>query len=213
MIIGDGLVATAMKRIDSDDVIIFASGVSNSREKKIGEFLREEKLLMNVLCDKLIIYLSSVHQENSPYGIHKRRMEEIIRTTKNYLILRVSQLLGYGGNPNTLVNFIKNRIVNGELIPVYRGVKRSIIDVDDVVNIVNYLSGQIGIFDLGHIEYIFVDDIVFMIGERLGIKPIIKYIEGVKDVQYFNHPLIDFVLDGLKIERKGYTKKIINKYF
>ena len=92
MIIGDGLVATAMKRIDSDDVIIFASGVSNSREKKIGEFLREEKLLMNVLCDKLIIYLYSVHQENSPYGIHKRRMEEIIRTTKNYLILRVSQL-------------------------------------------------------------------------------------------------------------------------
>lgn len=47
MIIGTGLIANSLKEIDSEDVIFFASGVSNSLETRQSEFEREYNLLKN----------------------------------------------------------------------------------------------------------------------------------------------------------------------
>lgn len=47
MIVGNGLVASAFLPYFAEDpeIMIFASGVSNSRETRKEEFVREEKLL------------------------------------------------------------------------------------------------------------------------------------------------------------------------
>ena len=60
MIVGDGLIANKLKFIDSEDIIIFASGVSNSNENNESEFERERELLSTFIgYDKKLIYFSS----------------------------------------------------------------------------------------------------------------------------------------------------------
>ena len=57
MIVGNGLIASSFIKHDNDDVIIFASGVSNSLETNQDKFDREIDLLksyMNIRDKKLI---------------------------------------------------------------------------------------------------------------------------------------------------------------
>ena len=46
MIIGNGLIASIFSDIDSDELLIFASGVSNSTCASDNEYLRERNLLI-----------------------------------------------------------------------------------------------------------------------------------------------------------------------
>jgi len=62
MIIGSGILANAVKLYDKEDVVFFASGVSNSLEKAPAEFEREISLLKSVISqnpDKKLIYFST----------------------------------------------------------------------------------------------------------------------------------------------------------
>ena len=102
MIVGDGLIARAFKdsKLNYDDYIIFASGVSNSNETNINEFIREKKLLINILNqypEKKIIYFNSVLSEtkSNDYYIHKCRMVDIIKISNNI----INKIL-FGGNIN-----------------------------------------------------------------------------------------------------------------
>lgn len=46
MIVGNGLIAKEfLEYSNSKNILIFASGVSNSKEERVDEFLREENLL------------------------------------------------------------------------------------------------------------------------------------------------------------------------
>ena len=47
MIVGNGLIANLFKNEDRENVVFFASGVSNSLETEKSAFLREENLLRN----------------------------------------------------------------------------------------------------------------------------------------------------------------------
>ena len=63
MIIGNGLLAQAFSEYNNnDEILIFASGVSNSLEEKESEFDREAKLLKSVITnypDKTMVYFST----------------------------------------------------------------------------------------------------------------------------------------------------------
>jgi hypothetical protein len=48
MIIGNGMIANNLSKIDNDNVLFFASGVSNSLCNDENEFEREIKLLKGV---------------------------------------------------------------------------------------------------------------------------------------------------------------------
>ena len=86
MIIGNGILANAIRFYDREDVIFFASGVSNSLEKNPAEFEREISLLKSVMNqhpDKKLIYFStcSIYDASktaSPYVMHKLTIEKII---------------------------------------------------------------------------------------------------------------------------------------
>ena len=51
MIIGNGLIASLFNEYDKENVVFFASGVSNSSETRREEFLREENLIQKILSE------------------------------------------------------------------------------------------------------------------------------------------------------------------
>ena len=121
MIVGRGDIASILN--DREGVIFFASGVSNSSETKKSEFKRELDLLSKQDKTKCIFYFSSIAIDNkekfevSKYLQHKKRMEDYIKINfQNYNIIRIGNIT-WGSNPNTFLNYLKNKIKNDE--PVY----------------------------------------------------------------------------------------------
>lgn len=147
MIIGNGLIASAFIPyfVEDPDVIVFASGVSNSKELRKEEFLREREMLIEALRrGKLILYFSTCSINDpelaeSAYVLHKIDMENLVRTSKHFAIFRISQVVGKTPNPNTLTNYLYRQIVAGSKFHVWLHAKRNLIDADDMVSIVTHL--------------------------------------------------------------------------
>lgn len=144
MIIGNGLIANLFKDTDREDVVFFASGVSNSLEIRAEEFLREENLIRKTIGEnpeKIFIYFStcSIYDSSktgSDYVLHKLKIEQIIKNAcKKFMILRVSNAVGKGGNPNLLLNYFVRSAKNNDTIDVHTKATRNLIDAEDVRNI------------------------------------------------------------------------------
>lgn len=141
MIIGSGLIANSLKNIDSKDCLFFASGVSNSLETRSSEFEREFTLLKNALennRNSKLIYFSTLSindqsKQDSHYVLHKKEIENYIQeNSDNYLILRIGNIVGKGGNPNTLFNYLKTQISNNNKFALHTKARRLLIDIDDI---------------------------------------------------------------------------------
>lgn len=118
MIIGNGDIASIIK--DKKGLLFFASGVSNSKEKKESQYQREKDLLLSQDRAKHLVYFGSlcIFYSNSRYAKHKRQMEELVK--KNfpyYTILRMGNIT-WGKNPHTLINYLKNRTQKGKQLKV-----------------------------------------------------------------------------------------------
>lgn len=144
MIIGTGLIAKAFGQHDKEEVIFFASGVSNSLETDQRQFDREKCLILNTINShptKLFIYFStcSIYDPSkyeSAYVLHKLHMEQLIKNECNsFLILRISNAVGNGGNPNLLMNYLAKTIKLKESVTIYKKAKRNLIDVKDIQSI------------------------------------------------------------------------------
>jgi len=140
-IIGNGQLAHIFKNLVIDDVVIFASGVSNSNCTDIQEFNKEEKLLRDALHkykEKKFVYFSSSALSakkyfQNDYYKHKKRMEEIIKEeSDNYYIFRIPQLFGELKRHNTLINFLYYAILEDREFNIYSEAYRYVIDIDDV---------------------------------------------------------------------------------
>ncbi len=153
MICGNGLIAQAFASTFDGKYgySIFASGVSNSREVNVSSFLREKKALTNFIerghCP---IYFStcSIYDPillKSPYVQHKLEMEAICSYAESFLIFRLPQVVGKTDNPNTITNFLFNKIRVGSNFELWKNASRVLIDVDDVVSIVNYMIKSMSI--------------------------------------------------------------------
>ncbi len=159
MVIGDGLLGSAFAEVFSkeSDVIIFASGVSNSQECNNMAFMREKNLLEKSLQnnDKKIAYFSScsiydTSLEHTPYVRHKCEMEALVQQAKRFSIFRLPQVVGKTFNLKNLTSFIYKKIITGESFEVWRYAKRNIIDVMDVVAIVKYILNEQGLANQTH---------------------------------------------------------------
>lgn len=118
MIVGRGDIASILN--DREGVIFFTSGVSNSLEKRESEYKREHKLLSEQDKTQCIFYISSITIDNkekfeiSRYLQHKKQMEDYIKSNfKNYNIIRIGNI-SWGNNPNTFLNYIKDKVKNNE---------------------------------------------------------------------------------------------------
>jgi len=144
VIVGNGLIAGAFKREFASDpaATLFASGVSNSAERRAAEFAREEALLRATLRrdPAPIVYFSTcsvldVERAVTPYVRHKLQMEALARTASSHVILRLPQVVGRTDNPHTLTNFLRSQIVSGVRFEVWENAWRNLIDVDDAAAI------------------------------------------------------------------------------
>lgn len=225
MVVGCGLMASAF--IDDyendNNFIIFGAGVSNSLETDVNEFKREENLLIKTLFenkDKHIVYFSTFTDssiEKRKYADHKLNMEMLIKNYGiYYTILKLPQVIGYGGNKNALVNFIVNRLKNNEEISVYENTYKSLIDVEDVKAIVDIILKQWkdknSCVEIPFVEKLQAYEIVNLIAKQLNIEPKIKFVDS--NINDFPELSLEtkILLGLLKITPKGYTQRAIKKY-
>lgn len=171
MVVGNGFIASAFSRFkDSDDVVIFASGVSNSRETIPDAFLREETLLRPFLSqERLLVYFSTTSVfdkslQGSKYVEHKLKMEELVRSSVGgHIIFRLPIMVGYSPNPNTLINFLIDKVVNCKPFVAHSKACRYLMSISDIEQFVPafihkanfrnkthniYTSGQVNVLDI-----------------------------------------------------------------
>ena len=154
MIVGNGQLARIFKN-DAElpnDVVIFASGVSNSNCTDPNEFVKEEELLQKIseeLNGKSIVYFSScalsdIKYLDIPYYAHKLHMESIIKKqTGKFYIFRLPQVFGKLKEHPTLINFIYFSILYGREFKLYVNSYRYVIDIDDVLTLVTNIVSNV----------------------------------------------------------------------
>ena len=149
MIVGNGDIAKVLQPLDRDDVIFFASGVSNSQETRDEEFEREFRLLMSQSRFKHLVYFStlSIFHSNTPYTEHKKRMESAVKSAFDYYtIVRIGNIT-WGDNPNTFLNYIKSKIENNEPYEI-KDEYRYLVDKEEFL----YWVGMIPFFAIDQYE-------------------------------------------------------------
>lgn len=147
MLIGNGLIAREFIGFQNNEkIMFFASGASDSKSTNQHLFSREKDLLYKTLSmypDSTFVYFSttSIYDNElitTPYVQHKISMESIIQSTaKHFLIFRLSQVVGNGGNKTNLINFLFEKIRNEEEFEIWQNASRNLIDINHVGKVVN----------------------------------------------------------------------------
>lgn len=108
-IIGHGDIAEALRDVGDRELTFFASGVSNSQEKRESEYEREEMLLQDQYGFEHLVYFSSlsIFYADTRYTQHKRKMEKYVKEHfSRYTIVRLGNIT-WGHNPHTFLNYMK----------------------------------------------------------------------------------------------------------
>jgi len=151
MVIGNGMIARRFRAFQNHgEVIIFASGVSNSKETQAEPYARERELVEQTLDSargRMLVYFSTCSvkdptEAGSPYVQHKLELEaRIAERADRYLIVRASNVVGGSGNPHTVLNYFVGKVLSGEPFDLWKGATRNLIDLDDLFGIVlHYLT-------------------------------------------------------------------------
>jgi hypothetical protein len=144
MIVGHGDIAAALfeNGKDRDDFCFFASGVSNSAETRESEFQREIDLLMSQDIGMHLVYFSTLaifYGSASPYIRHKLFMESSVKAIFHFhTIIRIGNIAWGDTNPNTLINFIRNKIKAREPFEV-QDVYRYILEKEEFLHWINLI--------------------------------------------------------------------------
>jgi nucleoside-diphosphate-sugar epimerase len=227
MVIGNGMVATRFASYkDDDDFVIFASGVSNSKNTDPTAYKRETDLLQTVIeknKTKTIVYFSTCSlydpgEMKSPYVLHKIKTEYYLQNNAaSYYIFRVSNLVGKSANHNTILNFFKYHITNKINFDLWSHSTRNLIDTDDMYSIADYiLQNKLyknQVINVANPVSYDVKDIIASLEILLGIKA--NYISIAKGNRFsIDTSLISPVIQELKINfGPSYMTDLIKKYY
>ena len=133
---------------ESREVVIFASGVSNSLETGDAAFRREQALLEEARAAQrqaLLVYFGTCSVDDpdrraTAYVQHKMRMEALLAGHSSpWMVLRLPLAIGPEHRSPTLANFLHDRIVRGERFEVWARSSRYPIDIEDAVRIASRL--------------------------------------------------------------------------
>jgi len=221
MIIGNGLIARSLQNIDSDKMLFFASGVSNSLETKDSEFQREFTLLQNTLTSYphlRFFYFSTLSildqsKQDSQYVQHKKAMEKYIANhSSNYLIIRIGNLIGKGGNPNTLFNFFKNKILQNDSFEIHTEARRLILGIEDLSSFIEGLQRERynKILNFSYPYYYKPQEIVSALETEIGKKSSYK---EISDGDFYTVEFCEETTDYFKEkEPNDYLAELVKKY-
>jgi nucleoside-diphosphate-sugar epimerase len=226
VIVGQGMIAKAFSFYGtSKDVLIFASGVSDSLETRGTAFKREAVLLQEWLAKvnaATFVYFStcSIYDPTlveSPYVQHKITMEEIVRfKAENYLIFRLPQAVGKTTS-RTLIKYLFDMIQSGQQFEVWTTASRNLIDCEDIFKVCNYvLENRMFLnrtINIASTTKVSVPRIVEIIEEILNKK---ANIVPVSKGSSHDISLIDIqpVFEAIGIEfDEQYPERVIRKYY
>lgn len=224
MIIGKGMIAKAFATYQDNDIVIFASGVSNSQETNEKNFTREYNLLVSTINENknsTLVYFSTCSIEDdfmkeTLYVKHKIMMEKTIKKLcSKFFIFRLSQVVGYSSSP-TLINFIYKSILGSKEFTIYKNATRNIIDVTDVFIISDYLiKNDLYInktINIASPYNYFVKEIVVILEKIIKKKAIYNYKEcGIKQLIDISDILKISKINAIFIDK--YISNAINKYY
>jgi nucleoside-diphosphate-sugar epimerase len=208
----------------NDEVVVFASGVSNSLETRSSEFAREEALLRAWLATgpgRLVYFgscgVTAPQASLTPYMRHKQRMESIALSRAGSLVVRLPQVVGPSGNPHTLTNFIRDRIVSGEHFTVWANAERNLIDICDIVGIATVLIREGGenprVIPIAARKPLLMPQIVAIFERVLG-RPADCSIIAAGAPMDIDTAVADSVASRLGIDLgDGYVERVIRKYY
>lgn len=230
-IFGNGFIAKNLKKLNlPNKFFIYAAGVSNSNIKQNKFYLREIKqfniIKKKINSEKIFVYISSLSVENKSlkhdkYVKNKLIIESIIKKeVKNYIIIRLPQVVGKNRNKYTITNFIYNTVKEGKKFYLWENSKRNLIDIDDVSKIIKkYLldkpkiNSVINIFNPNSIT---VKDLLKIFSKILSKKIIFKVLKkknkniNLKSLKK-NTFLPNKYYDNMK--NNSYIKKILIKHY
>lgn len=225
MVIGNGLIAGQFDKYrNNDDIIIFASGVSNSKETNPELFDQEYNLIKKYISKKsLFVYFStcSIYDNSlieSNYVKHKLKIEEYIQSNfENFLILRLPNIIGLTKNPHTFFNYFYNSINNGEPILIQKNAVRYFMDVEDISVILEIIlmdnTVKNTVINISYRNAITIPDAVAIFEEELNKKANLSFVQKGKDYvipdDYFY--LLCSKIKVLNIP-DDYTRKCFRKY-
>jgi len=226
MIVGGGLIANAFKNKNFDtSLLVFASGVSNSKTLCIEDCVREMDLMKEYLSsnedDKTFLYFSTYSIDNpfekdSPYVIHKLSTENYIKNnSNNYLIIRTGNIVGKSKNNSTIFNYIFQKVRNSEQFELWTNAKRNFLDVDHLVMMVNELikEGRCNevIYLLNPVD-VSVIELLGKIEKFLEKKAIYKPVDKESIVVGIDKTLSGKLFNQLGITDDHYLDNLISKY-
>lgn len=224
MVIGNGLIGKGMSLFTyENDILIFASGVSNSKETRSSEYTREFDLLKSFIgTDKKLVYFSTCSVlydciDPTQYIQHKKFMEDFISCNfKDYLIFRLPNVVGTSTNEHTSFNFFRKMILDNLEIKVEEKTTRYFIDIEDVVEsltpIILSKSQNSKTFNVCFNTKIGVIDFINIMAKELEKDPRIILLNQGCSLNIDNKNFLELVDEKFRSIGPDYNYKIIKKY-
>ncbi len=226
MVIGAGMIAQRFNSYSSNEnLLIFASGVSDSKSTDSRAYERETNLLERTISeypDKLLVYFSTCSiydpaENDSAYVTHKRKMEDLIQMNATaYNVFRVSNVVGKSANPNTVFNFFINHIRNKIPFSVWANATRNLIDIDDLYCIVHYIleNGFLKnkVINIANPQSYYVPEIVTAIENHYGIKGDYMMVMKGSNFEIDNSGIQPALSEVNVTFDEKYLKKLLDKY-
>ncbi len=193
-IVGDGFIAKSFANFKNEkNILIFASGVSDSTSNKFEDFHRERKKIRefsNKYKNFKIIYFSTCSvldktRSKFKYQTHKIKIENFIKKKfKKYIIIRLPELIGkHNNNKKNLFNFLVNKINTEEKIETSENAFRNIIDIEDVKKTLKYIlknkitnkTINIANNNMYNVKYIIIPILEKLLNKKAKLKIVKKY--------------------------------------
>ena len=229
-IFGNGFIGKNLKKANlkfNDNYIVYAAGISNSKISSRTELLRERLLIKRFIKkhknNKIIIYISTMSifdksLKKNAYVKNKIFIENYIKINiKNFLIIRLTQIVGRNKNPNTITNFFYNKIKNKKFFKLWDKTYRNLIDIDDLITIFKNIlkkkfkkKNELNIYNTKSISS---KEIVLILSKILNLKPNYKLIRFRKNINYIYKKNSKSYQFAYLFNNKNYNKDVLTKYY
>jgi nucleoside-diphosphate-sugar epimerase len=226
MVIGNGLMAQRFSAYQNNPgVVIFASGVSDSKSEDAEGFQREVLLVEHTLKsnpNSLFVYFStcSINDpslQQKPYLKHKLNIEQMIVESGNrYMIFRVSNVAGRGGNPKTIFHYLVHAIREGFLFDLWMHAYRNLLDADDLFSLIDYLishGSPNSITNIANPVSFHLPEMVSTIENYFHKKANYKEVEA-GNFFHIETPIVDQIAKQAGVDFDGdYLHRLLSKYY
>ena len=232
MIIGSGFIAKNFENYNDDlerlNICLYAAGISNSQTQDKDLLDKEKNKFIEFLKKfhqkKKLIYISTCSindpsRNKNPYVLNKLYIEDLVqKNIKNFLIMRLSEVVGKNENKVTLINFLNNKIKNGEKFEIWSKAKRNIIDIDDAILLIIHLLENKNlnntIINVANPKSYFVTEIVKNFEKLNNVKANYNLVDRGQDNWHLDTNKVLEISKKIKINfNENYLYELLKKYY